>query len=233
MPDKVGSIPMPAIFWILIFINMKKLLILFILLLLPTFLIGLDLGISFSMRTSNTSNLLNYQFVSDFNYKDHIKAEFQYEKNNGITHFNYITELTQKWSYLAVSSKRTFIEDKINQISLEALGRYLIEQKRWNFWLIKFISNGYWEAGLRQCWDKNIPSTNIVIGKSYSKELKFFLIPAKYEYSLFYYSNDFKKWLNESSLAVNFSILANLDFFVKYLLKEDWLNFRMGLRLNI
>lgn len=200
---------------------------------MPISLVSLELGMSFSLRTAKESNLLDYQFASDFNYKDHIKAELEYERENGSTYFNYSTELTQKWTYLTLAVKRNSIEWlDIDNISVEALGRYFVEQEKTKFFLIRFISNGYWEAGIRQQWDKGIPSTNIVLGKSFEKDLNFFLTPAKFEYSINYFSSDFKKWLNESYCTISFSLLANLDFYLEGVLKPDFFRFKTGIKIH-
>lgn len=212
---------------------MKKLFTLVVILFLSSSVYTFDFGMSFSARTAKTSELYDYQLLTEISTK-HIEAEFEMERDDGQKYFNYITELHHDWRYMAIKSKRTYIEWlDINQIYIETVGRYMVSQKRWKFFIVKWISNGYWNAGLRQTWDNGIPNTDVIIGKSFKKEIKFFIAPAKFEYSINYFSPDFKKWENECNMKFNTSLLTYLDLYVKFVLRPDFIQFKTGLQVKI
>ena len=215
-------------------IMMKKLLLLFVILLFSSFVYSFDFGVSLSLRTAKDNSKFDYQFSSEIEIKDRLNAEIEIERENGKHYLNYITELFQKGHHYVVSTKRTYIQCRsIDQIYLEALGRYSIQQTKWKLFLIKYITNGWWNLGIRQEWNLGLPSTNIVIGKSFKKELFFFLMPADIEYKTEFISSNFKKWDNESFCKISFSFVTFIDYYLKYIVRENYFQMKMGLMLKL
>ena len=215
---------------------MKKISLILILTFIPVILFSLEFGFSYSMRNAKEKGCkYDYEFATELNVSDRFYGEIEKERENGESYLNYELKLMQKWANLTLTAKRDYIDSRDkDKISLTAKGRYLVDSTRIDLFILKFVTEGYWNAGLRQEWDKKIPSTNVVFGRSLKKELNFFLFPAVFEYSLDFYSSDFVDWKMESEVELKFEILTYLDFFMRYKTKDkDVWQYKTGVIIDI
>lgn len=206
--------------------------LLFILFFLNSNLSAIDLKFDFGFNiASSQNNTGDIEQTIDYsmNYSDNILADIEYKVRNNETIINWNTETRYSWKYFELKNKVVNIKNKENNVSLEGLLQYPIKDKNKesSFSLIKLISNGHWKIGLRQSWDylnelNGSPSTNIVIGKSFSKELRFFITPADFKYELMFSSNNFKYWDKETSIKASLKLLTFVDFFLKYKLIDSY-----------
>lgn len=211
---------------------MKRLVILATIILIATTLSAFQFDAGVMVNTDNESDNLHYIITTSFFWKNHAEIMGTYEKEAGNTYISYNIKGEQSWKYFSLVTRHVSTE-KINKVYVEGLGRYPIEQNITDFILIKLLSDGYWELGYRQQWDHEIPSSNIVFRKSYQKEMKSFFIPLQFKYSISYNSSDWESWEKEIYTRASFSVVTNLDFYLKYLLEKNWTHFSAGITIKL
>lgn len=193
---------------------------------------AVEFDISGNMKSDPKSDYLKYLITTSFYWQNHLEVMATYEQEEGEHFISYSMRAEQNWKYFSLVT-RHFKTEELNQIYIEGLGRYPIKQDKWGFFPIKILTNGYWKLGYRQQWDSKIPSSNIVIGKSYDTKIGFFLTPMNFRYSLAYTSDDGKSWQKEISTRTSLSILSNLDFHIKYLLEDEYTQLTFGLSFKM
>lgn len=78
---------------------------------------------------------------------------------------------------------------------------------------------GY-SAGVAQQWENKIPVTKFVVGKYAYKDLKFFLLPARFEMYTDALTEDFKQFDNETFLSATFALSSLLGIRFSVLMKN-------------
>jgi hypothetical protein len=209
---------------------MKRFICLMGILALCSFAYAQDFNLAFSVRNTEENNSLGYWLVCGLNIQDNVRAEIEIGEKYGGYYFNTDTQFIQEWQHLGLSIRRKYIVGEVNDIYLQALGRIPVNWEQWDPQWARFIYNGFWEVGIRQSWDDdNIPSTNIVLGKVYEKELN----SVKFSYSLYSYSDDSKKWNWEAETEIRTPILTNFDFFLEYTLYLKCARLKTGLEIKL
>lgn len=200
--------------------------------LLSTALYGFQFKQGFSLSSArNSSDKYNWNFESEFIWKDHFSTSVLVEREDAETLVNYETEIQNNWKYLSIALKKTYIDKELDQTYIEFLARYPLDNTFWDWWLFKITTTGYYELGYRQNWNgaRGIPKSEIVFTKSFSKEIKLFLVPANFKYSTTYGSADLKHWSQENIVRLDISLLTYLYFYLKYTMKDKWLRITEGI----
>lgn len=202
---------------------------------LSTALFGLEFDYDMYVISSDLDkNDIDWQVSSELRWK-YFSANAVYRDVAGEQTLNYETRIEKNWKYLKIINKRLYVENRINDISIEALGKYPIENKVSDLWILQYIVLGNWELGYRQTWSgENMkPSSKIVAGKSLHRKIDFFLAPADFEYSFYYISQNFKDWSQENKIRFDFWLLSYLSIYFKYELNNEWFRVSNGLRIKI
>lgn len=216
---------------------MKKISVITLLLffLLSTALYGIDFSYDFGLISSVAENDdYDWDFNSELRWK-YFSASILYQKKESRKILNYETEIVKNWKYFGLSNKRTYIENRINDISLEGILRYPIENKEFKYLIIKYIAVGSWEAGFRQTWSgENMrPHSNVVFGKTLKREVDIFFCPATLEYSFYYISENFENWKKENEVRFDLWLLSYISIYFKYQLNENWLRISNGMKIRL
>lgn len=208
---------------------------LLVLLLLSTALYGVDFSYDLSLISArDESNGYDLTLGSEIIVKN-FEASLLYMKEAGQVTLNYETTAKKEWKYAKITTNRTYIEDKVNKIYLEAVGKYPVKNKDFGFLILKYISVGNWEAGYRQTWsgERMIPKSNIVLGKSLNRKVELFFAPAELSYSFYYTSSDFEQWQEETNAKFEVWLLSYLSVYFRLEQKESWLRLANGLRIKL
>ncbi|MCK4664628.1 MAG: hypothetical protein KAT68_17295 [Bacteroidales bacterium] len=152
---------------------------------------GTYFALSLYIRTCDTDeNPVDFIIQTEIEKSRSIYFMIERKRLLGRYYTNFEARLSHIKKYWEVNAKTFNIPIRdIDILHIDARGRFA----------------GF-SLGICQEWESKIPATKLIAGKYFYRDLKFFLIPAKFELNSDVLTQDFKVFDSETTCRLNFAL---------------------------